>query len=53
MRSLLLFAATTAAASSAAVVALVVAGEEGMSEGLFQAESPSRIILHHLLYQVK
>lgn len=29
------------------------AGEEGMSHGLLQAEALGRVVLHHLLDQVK
>lgn len=45
------FAATPAAGAFAA--ALAVAGEEGVMEGVLQTEALSRIILQHLLNEVK
>lgn len=42
-----------AAAAFATVAVLLVAGEEGVLQGLLQTEALSRVILHHLFHQVK
>lgn len=41
------------ATAPASAPALVVACEEGVSEGLLKTEALSWVIFHHLLYQVK
>lgn len=46
-------AAVRAAAPTANAAALVVTGEERMPEGLIQTEAFARVVLHHLLDQVK
>lgn len=48
-RGLLIFGTATLATGAAPVEA----GEEGMSHGLLQAEALGRVVLHHLLDQVK
>lgn len=48
-RGLLIFGAATLATGGAPVEV----GEEGVSHGLLQAEALGRVVLHHLLDQVK
>lgn len=48
-QGLLIFSADTLAAGAAPVEV----GEEGVSHGLLQAEALGRVVLHHLLNQVK
>lgn len=48
LRNLIFFTATFATGA-----ALLEAGDEGVFQGLLQTETLGRVILHHLLYQVK